>query len=168
MPWYVLRSKPLCEAMAIREMDRYCDLRSQPRHETYLPRFFDNARRRKQVLFASYLFLKASDVYHFIFKIPSIIYMLSKGDSPDGTFLPATIDDGFVDGLKRREDHRGLVMLDVPPPFNKGDKVRMLSGPLKGYLGIYDGMDAKERCTILLGALGGSKTQLPLQAIEAA
>jgi transcriptional antiterminator RfaH len=85
-----------------------------------------------------------------------------------GGGLPAAVPDLVIDGLKARE-RGGLIELPKPPRFHPGDQVRVLHGPFIGLVGLFDGMKAHERVTVLLRLLGGSqRVTLAADAVEAA
>ena len=51
--------------------------------------------------------------------------------------------------------------------FKRGDRVRILRGPLVGHLALFDGMRPRERCEVLLGLLGSQqRTIMPLANVE--
>ncbi len=69
---------------------------------------------------------------------------------------PAAVPDGTHADLKGRETG-GLIELPRPPKFRPGDRLRFVSGPFAGHVGLYAGMKPRERVEVLLAILGGSQ-----------
>jgi transcriptional antiterminator RfaH len=67
---------------------------------------------------------------------------------------PAALADGVVDGLRRRENERGLVRLEARPRFAIGEQVRIVDGIFASCLGLFDGISDNERVAVLLDMLG--------------
>jgi transcription antitermination factor NusG len=65
---------------------------------------------------------------------------------------PARVPDKVIAELKGRE-RNGLVEL-APPGFRRGDKVRIVRGPLSGLEGLVEGLRPQQRIEILLAVLG--------------
>jgi transcription antitermination factor NusG len=80
---------------------------------------------------------------------------------------PARVADSVIDEIRARE-RNGLIEL-TERRLRRGDRVRVLAGPLRGLDGLYDGMRGHERCAILLSLFGSSRlVVLPHDQIEAA
>jgi hypothetical protein len=72
---------------------------------------------------------------------------------------PARVPDAVIEEIRGRE-RGGLV--DLPkasssPALRPGDRVRVRTGPLTGFLGIHVGMKPHERVGVLLQLLGGQR-----------
>jgi transcriptional antiterminator RfaH len=67
---------------------------------------------------------------------------------------PARVPDAVIAEIRSRE-RGGLV--ELPPRFRRGDRVRVLNGPLAGHVGLYAGMRPRERIEVLLAILGGAQ-----------
>ena len=79
---------------------------------------------------------------------------------------PAAVPDTVVTSLKAREVN-GLIELPPPPRFRRGDRVRVLHGPLAGQVGLFAGMKPRERVAVLLTLLGSSRrVELAGAAVE--
>jgi transcriptional antiterminator RfaH len=79
---------------------------------------------------------------------------------------PAHVPDVVIREIKSRE-RRGLVELPRPRGLQRGDQVRILSGPFSGRLALYAGQAPHERVAVLLQLLGGQqRTELPAGDIE--
>jgi transcriptional antiterminator RfaH len=67
---------------------------------------------------------------------------------------PSAVPDGVVESLRGREDVNGFIKLDFRPPFQAGDKIRVLDGAFTSCLGLFEGMADRDRIAILLDLLG--------------
>ena len=91
---------------------------------------------------------------------PGVVRLVMDG------ITPAVVPDTVVTSLKTREVN-GLIELPPPPRFRRGDRVRILHGPLAGQLGLFAGMKPRERVAVLLTLLGGSRrVELAGSAVE--
>jgi transcriptional antiterminator RfaH len=66
---------------------------------------------------------------------------------------PAKVPDRVIADLRSRE-RNGLVEVPPPPGFRRGDKVRIVRGPLSGLEGLVEGLRPQQRIEILLAVLG--------------
>jgi transcriptional antiterminator RfaH len=57
------------------------------------------------------------------------------------------VDESVIDMVRQRLDDEGCVKMETPKP---GDKVRIVSGPLNSFEGIFERRSAQERVVILL------------------
>jgi transcriptional antiterminator RfaH len=123
----------------------------------FLPRFSKievvRGRRAERVrpLFPGYLFVEAvGRAWHSLLGTRGVINILRSGEEP------AIVRHGFVEKLMGACDAQGLMALEPPPRFNRGDWVRV-EGPrhaLFGHTGIYDGMNQAGRLRVLFAMLG--------------
>jgi transcriptional antiterminator RfaH len=122
--------------------------------EVYLPRV--RLRKLNRVsalsprtapLFAGYAFVLIELQWHAARWSPGVLRLVLDGDRP------ARLPDKVITELKERE-RNGLVELPPPPGFRRGDKVRIVRGPLSGLEGLVEGLGPQQRIEILLGALG--------------
>ena len=134
--------------------------------ESYLPRLrVPRVRRGRKIetrppLFPSYLFVRIVNGWWSARWCPHVIRLVAAGDGP------AHVADAIVDELKGRE-RGGLIDLPKPPGLRAGDRVRILSGPFAGHLGLYAGMKPRERVEVLLQLLGSmQRVTLSRGAIE--
>ena len=67
---------------------------------------------------------------------------------------PAAVPEGIIEELKQRQDESGLIRFERRVRFNPGDTVRVVEGVFSDCLGLYEGMDDRERVAILLDLLG--------------
>ncbi len=144
LAWYVVQSQPRREGFV---RDRIEDLG----REVFLPLMAERVPgRRRDVLgpmFPSYLFARLSEDDGDIPKVrwsQGVLRILGEG----GSARP--VDDRVVDTLRVRADRRGRVRLG--DDLRKGQRVRVLSGPLAGLVGIVDqpGVTPGDRVRILL------------------
>jgi len=148
--WYVVRTKPRQEDVALR------NLRNQG-YEAWLP--IHTAWRRKagrwQVvrgpLFPCYAFARLGDATRGIAPIRStvgVIGLVRFGEQP------ATLPESVVDDLRSIESRlaENAISHDASP-FRPGEVVRIVSGPFAGLEGVVS-QTAKERVAVLLQLLG--------------
>ena len=114
-------------------------------------------------LFPRYLFIyldKTTDNWAPIRSTTGVSKIVSFG------FVPAQVPRDFVSCLMANEDQAGIQCIYVQE-FQKGDRVRILEGPMSGYQGIYLAKTSKERVTILLNILGKQSTvYIPADYLE--
>ena len=87
---------------------------------------------------------------------------------------PAVLGDQIVDELKARENRHGFIVLPKAsrlngggPQFERGDQVRIKSGPMSGLSGLVEGMRPRERVEVLLELLGGlQRVEIAASAVE--
>jgi transcriptional antiterminator RfaH len=134
--------------------------------ETYAPRLRDRRtiRGRKVIktplLFPGYVFVLIELQWNQARWSPGVVRLVMDG------ITPAAVPDTVVTSLKAREVN-GLIELPPPPRFRRGDRVRVLHGPLAGQVGLFAGMKPRERVAVLLTLLGSSRrVELAGAAIE--
>ena len=99
-------------------------------------------------LFSGYLFVQIVDYWYAIEKTPGVLRVLRTGDEPDR--LPEHV---IVD--LHKAEVGGFIRLPKPQALIKhGDRVRILTGPFRDHVGLFDGQSAQERERILLDLLG--------------
>ena len=164
MPWFVGRTRPCAEHIAQRQIERHFGFFRAPQWNkalnTYLPMFFDTKNRRRQCLFTSWLFIRETHPYSFLFDVEALSFLLMS----DGR--PAVLQDRHIGDWRRREDRRGLVRIPIME-FLEGESVRVRYGALKDQTVIYQGMSGAERCTVLLSMLGReTRGTIELKALD--
>ena len=134
--------------------------------ETYAPRLRDQRtiRGRKVIktplLFPGYVFVLIELQWNQARWSPGVVRLVMDG------ITPAAVPDTVVTSLKAREVN-GLIELPPPPRFRRGDRVRVLHGPLAGQVGLFAGMKPRERVAVLLTLLGSSRrVELAGAAVE--
>jgi transcriptional antiterminator RfaH len=116
----------------------------------YIPRFITKVGKEIRIkpLFPRYIFISIQDRFHSINSTIGISYLIMNKD------VPATVPDSVIDTLKAREDKRGLITLPEKGKFSQGENVKLVSGALSGYDGLYEGMSSTDRCRVLIELLG--------------
>jgi hypothetical protein len=80
--------------------------------------------------------------------------------------LPVHVPDKVIAEIRSRE-RGGLV--ELPSRLKRGDAVRVLRGPFREHLALYDGMNGHERVAVLLSLLGGQhRVTMPRGDVEPA
>jgi transcriptional antiterminator RfaH len=160
--WYLIFCKPRQERRAQENLDRQG-------YTTYLPRILNRRRRGVrwvqviEPMFPRYLFIRLDELVDDWAPIRStfgVTCMVRFGYQVP--VVPATI----VAGIEARETEEGY---HVAPglDFRKGERVRVLHGPMAGLEGIFAARSARERVLILLDMLGQSVgVQIDLDLIE--
>jgi transcriptional antiterminator RfaH len=121
--------------------------------EAYQPQLCEQrtVRGRRVVvrrpLFPCYLFIRIETRWYPICSTPGITRLIRAGD------CPARVPDHIIDAIRSRE-RKGVVVL--PSQFKRGDPVRVLRGPFRQQLALYDGQAPHERVAVLLALLGAS------------
>jgi transcriptional antiterminator RfaH len=122
--------------------------------EVYLPRLrvkrITLARKtsvQAPVLFPGYAFVLIQLQWHAARWSPGVLRLVLDGGRP------AKVPDNVIADLKGRE-RNGLVELPAALGFRRGDKVRIVRGPLSGLEGLVEGLRPQQRIEILLAVLG--------------
>jgi transcriptional antiterminator RfaH len=128
----------------------------EPEFETYLP-VIRAANSRIVPLFPNYLFVRLGEFrWSAVDNTIGVIKLLRSGERP------AELKDETVDAIKSRE-RDGIVRLPKPRGLLIGDRVRLVRGSFADHIGLYDGMDARQRVFVLL-ELFGRKTRTEVAA----
>jgi transcriptional antiterminator RfaH len=111
--------------------------------------------KRVAPLFSSYLFVQIVDQWRILERTMGLSHMVRFGDAP------SRVPDAQIESLKSRM-RDGIVTLPPPPgssrrKFMKGDKVRIVAGPLQGLNAVHSGMSTREREILLLELLGAQR-----------
>ena len=148
--WYVAQTQPRSEGKAALHLTRQG-------FEVYVPRYLKRRRHARKVeqvaapLFPSYLFVGfdiAVQRWRSIHSTIGVAKLVCNGEDP------APVPDTIIESLKVRQDASGLIRLDQRPRFARGDKIRVLDGAFSDCLGLFEGMDDRQRIAILLELLG--------------
>src|SRR6516162_1706633 len=121
------------------------------KYETYLPRLrVPRVRRGRKIetrppLFPSYLFIRVVNGWWSARWSPPVCRLITNGDVE-----PAHVSDQIIDALRQRERNGAIDLPGREEPLKLGDKVRILTGPMQGVCGLYQGQRAHERVAILL------------------
>jgi|SRR5882672_69943 len=144
MYWSVVIAKPGNENRAIINLERQGFV-------PYLPKYMSRVGKeiKIKVLFPRYFFVQIEQQWHRINSTFGVSRIMIGQDSK-----PVIVSDKIIEDLKMREDKAGLITLPEPTKFQKGQQVRVATGPLEGYTGLYDGMRPNDRVRVLIEMLG--------------
>lgn len=146
--WSVVRSLPKREAFAAEQLG----LRG---YETFLPLI--PAKRASAPLFAGYFFIRIVEQWRVINRTLGVLCLVRVGD------CPARCPDNEIEALRSRMDATGVIRLSPPPApkarhvFAKGERVKILAGPLQGFAALHTGLSAAEKEIQLIGLLGAQR-----------
>jgi transcriptional antiterminator RfaH len=164
MRWYVGHTQPQAETKAS------WHLRNQD-FAVYLPRYLKRRRHARRIdwvptpLFPRYLFIGmdlAVARWRAIRSTVGIAGLVCHGDRP------TPVPEGIVEAIQAREDDKGVVALPAAPLFDKGDRVHITEGALRGLNGLFEGATDEERVIILLDLLGRQvRVRVPLETVQA-
>ncbi len=145
----MVRTKPRQERVAVhhlaqRGVDPYCPLFLQPPWHTRAP-------RGPVPLFPGYIFVACNPATELnaVQYCPGVLRPLSFDRKV------ATVDQVLIDELQSREGERGyIVPEDFRRKMEKGSKVRVMGGPLRGFQGVFQGyLKGGQRARILVDFL---------------
>jgi hypothetical protein len=151
--WLVVRTKPRQELVSLlhlrqRDVRPYCPLFLEP---PWHPR----APKGPVPLFAGYIFVQCHPRWHLN------AVRFCPGVSRIVTFDQrlATVGKGFIEALRAREGDRGYILpVETELGIPVGSKVRIMSGPLRGLEGVFQGyLRGRERSKVLMQFLRGRK-----------
>jgi transcriptional antiterminator RfaH len=124
----------------------------------YIPKIIEYAERGRRKerhtiakatpLFPRYIFIHVNHQWRHVLSTFGVAGVIMQGDSP------AFIGQKAIDQIREREDEEGLVHLPQPEQLSQGDKVKVITGPFSGAIGICEGMSVKDRQKVLLDYLG--------------
>lgn len=162
--WYVVRTQSRAEEKAMRHLNNQGFL-------TYLPRYRRRVRhaRRNEIvlrpLFPGYLFVRLDPDrcrWRSINGTVGVCEILSNGDAP------LAVPDRIIEEIRARQDETGAVRL-MPPPFARGQEVRLLDGPLADMNVLFEEMRDENRVVLLVSLLGRKvRMQVSAAAVVAA
>jgi len=148
MPWYVIRTKPHQERIALVHLSQLCEETLLPmlKHETA-------AHRRKattvEPLFPGYLFARfdLQEKYRAIKFARGVLNIVEFGSQP------AEVEGATIEAIKERlEDGYAQI---TSPSFQEGQVVQIATGPLAGLEVVFvREMKKQQRVCVLLNMLG--------------
>lgn len=151
--WLVIKSKPkhekiAAEALSRRDIESYLPLVLEPRTHRRAP-------RGPVPLFPSYVFVRCSipERFNAIVYCPGVTGMVRFGASG------AAVEEEFIAMLRQRAGERGyLVFKEVRRPLERGQRVKVVDGPLAGYTGLVEKyLPAQARVKLLLSLVSGAR-----------
>jgi transcriptional antiterminator RfaH len=117
--------------------------------EFYQPQMWvpHKAQLRRATMFPGYLFVRVREGWRSLNGTRGVRSVLMTGERP------SRIPDHEIAFLRSLEDGKGVV--NLPPAFRVGDRVRMAGGQrfLRGRVGIVAALEAHE-CEVLLSIMG--------------
>lgn len=160
--WYVVHTHARAEETALRNL-------IQQEFEVFLPQYRKKRRHARRTdwvnapLFPRYLFV-AIDIararWRAISSTIGVLHLICRGEEP----LP--VPQAVIDGIRKRMDETGLVLVEQKPPFRKGEVVQVTGGPLADQVGLFDCVSDEERVFLLLDILGRQvRVKVPLDAV---
>ena len=163
--WFAVHTQARGEAQA-----RFNLMRQS--FEVYLPRYLKRRRHARRTdwvgtpLFSRYLFVQIdinATPWHTIRSTFGVSHLVCNGAQP------APIPNALIDEIRAREDEAGMVAMgDAQPPFNKGQVVKVTSGPLAEQVGWFETVSDDERVILLLDLLGRRiQVRVPTEAVAA-
>ncbi len=125
--------------------------------DVYLPRFLKKRSHARKVdwvpapMFPRYLFVSLDpelNQWRSIRSTVGVYKLICQGDQP--TPVPV----GIVEQIQGCENEQGLVTLGLGTQFRRGDKVRVMDGPMVEQVGVFDCTDDQQRVYVLLDLMG--------------
>jgi transcriptional antiterminator RfaH len=149
--WYAVQTKPRQEERAEANLLTLGIETFLPRTHSTRPRVRVRLTRpRIEPLFPRYLFVRCdvTSMAHRIRNTRGVNKMLGTDEGP------APVDDDILTTLRGRMDDDGFIV--IRPSFHAGDAVRISTGPLRDFIGVFDErLRPLERVAILLKTLNG-------------
>ena len=146
MKWYVVKTKPNQEKLAIQQLNNQDFTVYQPRMKI----------RRKGAwafipLFPSYLFIRLdvkADRWQAINSTRGCRYVMCM-DPEEPTPLPR----GWIERVMKEETDGKFIRVEEKTIYKVGDKIKLTAGPFSGHVGICE-ISTGKRVSILLDLLG--------------
>jgi transcriptional antiterminator RfaH len=149
--WYLVRTKPNAEAIAVSNLGRQG-------YEVYFPRLLQSMpsrgrwRDRIVPLFPGYLFLRLDEGRQPLAPVRS-----TQGVTNAVRFGPnyAIVPDAVIEELRARASpETGMHRLCLRACLAPGARVRILAGPFEGLEGVFEREAGSDRAIVLLSVLG--------------
>lgn len=160
--WYVARTHALGEEKALFNLIKQG-------FQTYLPRYLKRRRHARRTdwvkapLFPRYLFVNfdvAVTRWRAISSTVGIDRMICALDRP----IP--VPQGVVEGIRARENERGLISLTQCLSLSQGDHVQIDAGAFSDMTGLFECATDDDRITVLLELLGRQvRVKVPATAL---
>jgi len=162
--WYVAHTHPRSEVQALTHLRRQGFF-------AYVPQYLKRRRHARRTdtvrapLFPGYLFVRM-DIdtirWRAIRSTVGVRHLICNGEQP------VAVPDGVVEDIRAREDDRGVVPVHEPAPFDRGDAVHVVDGPLSDQVGFFECETDEERVIVLLNLMGRQlRVRLPVGAVRA-
>ena len=155
--WVVTQTQPLCEQRATRHIQRQGG-------DVFAPFFYDR-RDRPTRMFPGYLFVHILGTAAWLQNTMGVLRVLCMGSRA------CEVPPRLIDSYTALADEQGVVILPGVTggdAFSKGQRVRIVEGPLQHHVGVVEGMDAQARVSVLLSLLGRqSRVHCPVALVAA-
>lgn len=152
--WYAVRTKPRQEGRA------RANLENQG-FAVYLPHTWLDRRkagrwqRVREVLFPGYLFIAVDAAHQAMAPIrstPGVLDLVRKASEP------LIVGDGVIEQLWAVEQEVEGQRATSPQPFETGDTLTIVAGPLAGLRGVFQMARGDDRVMILANLLGSERS----------
>ena len=140
-------------------------------YDVFLPKYLKRRKHARRIdwvsapLFPRYLFVGIDSDTTSWWAIRSTIgvsSLLCFGD------VPAVVPMDIITEIKARQDEKGFVKTHAGYTFKRGDRVRIINGPLNDLEGLFESPTDEERVTVLLNLMGREvKVRVPLETVYA-
>ena len=140
-------------------------------YKVFLPKHLKrrkHARRTDWVstpIFPRYLFVSIdpdSSPWWTIRSTVGVSYLLCFGETP--AIVPAKV----IAEIKARQDEKGMVRLNTVCSFKRGDRIKIIDGPLSNLEGLCECPADEDRVAVLLNLMGREvKARVPLETVYA-
>jgi transcriptional antiterminator RfaH len=161
--WYLIRTKPAGESLAVTNLDRQG-------YEVYWPRAVQtvrcNSRWRNRIasLFPGYLFLRLNEGKQALNPVNSTVGVF--GVVRFGSRYTVVPDQVIRDLHARADQNTGLHRLSHTSTLKAGTVVRIKTGPFDGLEGVFERQAGAERVVLLLKVLGhNASVSFPVDSI---
>jgi transcriptional antiterminator RfaH len=149
--YFLIQTKPNCE-------DYACKFLRHDKFEVYYPRVLMRRAHAGKVdlvarpLFARYVFIYNDGRGAFYFRsAPGVACVVKLAGAP------VQVCESVVEQIRRREDARGYVQLEVPPgeqPLRNGEAVRLKGDRMTGFNAIFSRKLGRERASVFVELMG--------------
>ncbi|NQV99384.1 MAG: transcriptional activator RfaH [Rhodospirillales bacterium] len=162
--WYAVHTQPNSEQKALQHLLRQG-------FDVYLPKYLKRRSHARKIdwvatpLFPRYLFVGMNIEqmrWRAIQSTVGVSYLVSFGGQP------VQVPPSIVEGLRARENDKGLISFAKVAPFQKGEKIRLLGSAFEDSVGRFDHLDDQGRVTLLLELMGQEvRVTAPLEKVSA-
>jgi len=157
--WYVVNTNPREDAIAMAKLKN----EGLEVYQPMMQKIVYHARKKtlkKVSLFPNYFFVRVDDSEVELFKVKwcrGVRRMLIDNN------CPTPIDTQFIELLKNIEaDNEGVIK--KPVEYEKGEPVRVMTGPMKDVIGIFESWDSDEGRVRILVEIVNQKARVVLHA----
>lgn len=140
-------------------------------YRVFLPKHLKRRKHARRVewvpapLFPRYLFVALDAAANRWWSIRSTVGV---ADLVRFGKAPAAVPEKIIAEIRARQDDNGLVKLRAGDGFKRGDKVRIIDGPLNDLEGLFEGVSDEARVTVLLELMGRQvKVGVPVETVFA-